>query len=56
VCDKTGIAVFVGPYFHKIPSRTTITFKIENDTEIFNQYDRHFNELWNDEECTIDFE
>lgn len=48
--------MFVGPYFHKIPSRTTITFKIENDTEIFNQYDRHFNELWNDEECTIDFE
>jgi hypothetical protein len=37
--------MFVGPYFHKIPSRTTITFKIENDTEIFNQYDRHFNEL-----------
>lgn len=29
--------MFVGPYFHKIPSRTTITFKIEHDTEIFNQ-------------------
>jgi len=48
--------MFVGPYFHKIPSRTTITFKIEHDTEIFNQYYRHFDELWNDKECTIDFE
>jgi len=48
--------MFVGPYFHKIPSRTTITFKIENDTEIFNQYSRHFNDLWNDKECKLDFE
>lgn len=48
--------MFVGPYFHKIPSRTTITYKIEIDTECFNQYEKHFDQLWNDKECTYDLE
>lgn len=47
--------MFVGPYLHKLPSRTTITFKIESNTELFKQYETHFNELWNDKECTFDF-
>lgn len=46
--------MFVGPYLHKIPSRNTITYKIEADTEIFKQYEKHFNDLWNDTGCTID--
>lgn len=48
--------MFVGPYLHKISSRTTITFKIEGDTEIFKQYEKHFNDLWNDNQCTAEFE
>ncbi len=47
--------MFVGPYLHKHPSRTTITYKIESNTELFKQYETHFNELWNDTECTFDF-
>ncbi|MCX9012718.1 MAG: hypothetical protein OIN66_16575 [Candidatus Methanoperedens sp.] len=37
---------------HKISSRNTITYKIEADTEIFKQYEKHFNDLWNDARCT----
>lgn len=48
--------MFVGPYLHKIQSRNTITYKIEIDTELFKQYDKHFNDLWNDSGCTTDFE
>lgn len=48
--------MFVGPYLHKIPSRNTITYKLEIDTEVFKQYDKHFNDLWNDTGCTTDFE
>ncbi|MDP3065319.1 MAG: hypothetical protein Q8N08_01135 [Methanobacteriaceae archaeon] len=47
--------MFVGPYLHNLPSRTTITFKIENNTELFKQFENHFNELWNDTGCTFDF-
>lgn len=48
--------MFVGPYLHKIASRTTITYKVESDTEIFKQYEKHFNELWNDTGCTTSIE
>ena len=48
--------MFIGPYLHKISSRSTITYKIESDTEIFKQYEKHFNDLWNDTGCTTDFE
>ncbi len=48
--------MFVGPYLHKLPSRTTITYKLESDTELFKQHENHFNELWNDDECTFNFE
>ena len=47
--------MFIGPYLHKISSRNTITYKIEGDTEIFKQYEKHFNDLWNDTLCTTDF-
>ena len=47
--------MFIGPYLHKISSRNTITYKIEGDTEIFKQYEKHFNDLWNDKLCTTDF-
>jgi hypothetical protein len=40
--------MFIGPYLHKRPSRTTITYKIEGRTEIFKQYESHFENLWND--------
>jgi len=48
--------MFIGPYLHKVLSRNTITFKIENNTKIFNQYIEHFNKLWNDEKCVFDLE
>lgn len=46
--------MFVGPYLHKTPSRNTITYKIEMDTEMFKQYEKHFNDLWMDGGCTFD--
>ena len=48
--------MFIGPYLHKVMSRNTITFKAENNTKIFNQYIEHFNNLWDDEKCTFDFQ
>jgi hypothetical protein len=48
--------MFIGPYLHKISSRNTITYKVESDTEIFKQYEKHFNDLWNDRGCTTNFE
>ncbi len=46
--------MFFGPYLHKISSRNTITYKVEENSEIFKQYEKHFNDLWNDTGCTTD--
>jgi hypothetical protein len=48
--------MFIGPYLHKRQSRTTITYKIEGGSEIFKQYEKHFEDLWNDTGCTRDLE
>jgi len=44
--------MFVGPYLHKRISRNTCTFRLEKDSELFKQYEAHFEQLWNDSRFT----
>ncbi|KAF5436924.1 hypothetical protein C5S35_06600 [Candidatus Methanophagaceae archaeon] len=48
--------MFIGPYLHKRASRTTLTCKIEGGSEIFKQYEKHFEDLWVDTGCTRNLE
>jgi len=44
--------MFVGPYLHKRISRKTCTFRLEKESELFRQYEAHFEQLWNDSRFT----
>lgn len=44
--------MFVGPYLHKRISRKTCTFRLEKGSELFRQYEAHFEQLWSDLQFT----
>lgn len=44
--------MFAGPYLHKRISRKTCTFRFKKGSELFKQYQAHFEQLWNDSRFT----
>jgi hypothetical protein len=44
--------MYVGPYLHKTISRKTCTFRLRKGSELFKQYEAHFEQLWNDSDFT----
>jgi hypothetical protein len=44
--------MYIGPYLHKRISRKTCTFRLRKGSELFRQYEAHFEQLWNDSKFT----
>ena len=40
--------MFVGPHFYKKPSKSTITFELNQKGWVFREFEREFERLWND--------
>lgn len=42
--------IYIGPYWYKLPSQHTITYKLKSNGRCFNLYSEHFDKLWNDKD------
>ncbi|MFC1604989.1 hypothetical protein ACFL5F_08180 [Planctomycetota bacterium] len=46
--------MYIGPYFMGKPSGASVTLKLERNTVLFSLFETHFNDIWNEEDLSID--
>lgn len=45
---KIDRVMFIGPHFHRKPSKSTVTFELDRHGWLYEEYEREFERLWRD--------